>query len=152
MDASEIFILIIEALSPLLIAALTWGAAKLAQFIKAKVENEYLAGVLVRLEDAVLTVVKSLQQTTVDAIKLANADGQLTDEEKEAIKQAAVAALKSYIGAKGLALVGKVLGLGDGALDQFLGDKIEAAVHDLKADKAAIGSSRAESPLPSPAG
>ena len=44
---------VLEILSPVLLAALTWAAAKLAQLIRAKVQNEYLKGVLVGLDDAV---------------------------------------------------------------------------------------------------
>ena len=78
---------ILQALSPLLLTAVTWVVARLDQFIRTKVQNEYLKGVLLRLDDAVLTVVKGLQQSVVDEIKAAQADGKITDDEKKQIKE-----------------------------------------------------------------
>ncbi len=49
MDFSEIGLTALQIVSPILIAALTWAAAKLAGYIKSKVNNEYLRGVLARL-------------------------------------------------------------------------------------------------------
>ena len=60
MDTGSIGLKVLEILSPVLLAALTWAAAKLAQLIRAKVQNEYLKGVLVRLDDAVFTAVKDV--------------------------------------------------------------------------------------------
>src|SRR5690606_3248430 len=109
MDAGSIGLKVLEILSPVLLAAITWAAAKLAQLIRAKVGNEYLKGVLVRLDDAVFTAVKDLQQSVVEEIKLASADGKITDEEKRRIKDKALATVKSHIGAKGLAELAKIL-------------------------------------------
>ena len=132
MDTGNIGLKVLEILSPLLLAALTWAAAKLAQLIRAKVQNEYLKGVLVRLDDAVFTAVKDLQQTVVEQIKAASADGKITDEEKKQIKDKALAAVKSHLGTKGLAEAASVLGLGGGALEGLLSSKVESAVHDLR--------------------
>ena len=88
MDPGSIGLKVLEILSPVLLAALTWAAAKLAQLIRAKAQNEYLKGVLVRLDDAVFTAVKDLQQTVVSAIKEASADGRITDR-RQAVGRAA---------------------------------------------------------------
>lgn len=141
MDAGNVGLKILEILSPVLLAALTWAAAKLAQFIRAKVQNEYLKGVLVRLDDAVFTAVKDLQQSVVEQIKAASADGKITDEEKKQIKDRALASVKSHLGTKGLAEVAKVLGLEGGALEGLLSSKVEAAVHDLRRTASAPTSS-----------
>lgn len=130
---------IFEVLSPVLIAALTWVAAKVAQLITAKVKNEYLRGVLVRLDDAVLSAVREVHQVTVEALKSARADGQLTPDERAQVKQVAVDGAKSYLGSKGLAELAKVLGLDLGGVDKLLGTRIEAAVHDLKRARATNG-------------
>ena len=132
MDTGSIGLKVLEILSPLLLAALTWAAAKLAQLIRAKVQNEYLKGVLVRVDDAVFTAVKDLQQTVVEQIKAASADGKITDDEKKQIKDKALAAVKSHLGTKGLAEAASVLGLGGGALEGLLSSKVESAVHDLR--------------------
>jgi hypothetical protein len=96
------------------------------------VQNESLKGVLVRLDDAVFTAVKDLQQSVVEQIKAANADGKITDDEKKQIKERALASVKANLGTKGLAEVARVLGLDGGALEGLLASKVEAAVHDLR--------------------
>jgi hypothetical protein len=132
MDTGSIGLKVFEILSPILLAALTWAAAKLAQLIRAKVQNEYLKGVLVRLDDAVFTAVKDIEQSVVEQIKEASADGKITDDEKKRIKEKALASVKSHLGTKGLAEVARILGLDGGALDGLLSSKVEAAVHDLR--------------------
>lgn len=155
MDSGSIGLKVLEILSPLLLAALTWAAAKLAQLIRAKVQNEYLKGVLVRVDDAVFTAVKDLQQTVVEQIKAASADGKITDDEKKQIKDKALAAVKSHLGTKGLAEAASVLGLGGGALEGLLSSKVESAVHDLRRSTPAMSGAAnggATSPLaPAPA-
>jgi len=132
MDTGDIGLKVLEISSPVLLAALTWAAAKLAQLIRAKVQNEYLKNALVRLDDAVFTAVKDLQQSVVEEIKAASSDGKITDEEKKQIKDRAIAAVKSHLGTKGLAEAAKILGLEGGALEGLLSSKVEAAVHDLR--------------------
>jgi hypothetical protein len=90
--------------------------------------------------DAVLpmTAVKDLQQTVVDEIKAANADGKITDAEKLKIKNTALANVKSYLGTKGIRVLSGVFGLSGGALDGFLSSKIESAVHDLRVTNRAV--------------
>ena len=73
------------------------------------------------------TAVKDLQQTVVDEIKIANADGKLTAAEKRRIKDAAVANVKSYLGAKGIRV------LSGGALDSFLEKKDQRSRRSLSA-------------------
>jgi hypothetical protein len=136
MDKAELGLKILEVLSPLLLAALTWLAAKAAQLINAKVKNEYLRGVLVRLDDAVLGAVREVHQVTVEELKAASADGKLTPDERARVKQVAIDAVKSHLGTKGLGELAKILGLGDGAVDKLLATRVEAAVHDLKRARA----------------
>ena len=132
MKIVDLLLMAAEILSPLLIAALAWAAAKAAALIRSKVANEYLRGTLVRLDEAVLTAVKELQQTVVAEIKAASSDGKIDDAEKARIKASALANVKSYLGTKGLRVLAEVLGLSSGTVDQFLGSRIEAAVHDLR--------------------
>jgi hypothetical protein len=146
MDFTDVALTALQVVSPVLVAALTWAAAKLAGFIRSKVDNEYLRSVLVRLDDAVITAVKDLQQTVVAEIKAATADGKISEAEKQRIKDAAVANVKSYLGTKGIRVLAEVLGLSGGALDSFLGSKVEAAVHDLRLTERAV--SAATTPKP----
>jgi hypothetical protein len=139
MEKVDIAFAIFKALSPVLLAAVTWVAARLGQLINARVRNEYLRGVFVRLDDAVLGVVREAHQVTVDALKAATVDGKLPPAARESIKQAALNAVKSQLGTRGLAEVARVLGLGTDSVDRMIGTKIEAAVHDLKVRRVAVG-------------
>ena len=143
MTFSSLFYMAIEALSPVLLAVLTWAGAKVVTWIQANVNNSYLRNTLVRVDDAVVTAVKELQQTIVDEIKAANADGNIDDTESERIKSMALANVKSYLGTKGLLMVGKVLGLVGDTLDRYLGSRIEATVHDLRTTTKAVAGSQA---------
>jgi hypothetical protein len=79
MDFTDVALTALQVVSPVLAAALTWAAATLASFIRSKVDNEYQRGVLVRLDDAVVTAVKDLQRTVVAEIKAARADGKISE-------------------------------------------------------------------------
>ncbi len=145
-----------ELLQPVLIAGLTLLSGWTLKLIAAKVRMEYLRGVLIRLDDAVLSAVKEVSQTYVDALKNGRADGTLTDEESRKAKELALASAKSYLGMKGLSELARVLGLGSGEAQSLLSSKIEAAVHDLNVVKQVTGGSAASpqgaSPLaPAPA-
>jgi hypothetical protein len=139
MDYGAYGLKVFEALSPLLLAVLTWAAARLAQYIQAKVKSENLRGVLVRLDDAVLAAVSEVQQVTVDAIKEASPDGKLTPEHQAKVKQAAIDSIKSHLGTKGVAELVQVLGLQAGSIDKLLSTRVEAAVYNLKQARAASG-------------
>lgn len=132
MKLSDVAVYIIQIGSPLLIATLTWLAGKLAQLVQARVKNEYVRGVLLRLDDAVLTVVREIHQVSVDALKAAAPDGKLTPEVKAMVKRAALDAIKKNLGVKGLSQLVKVLGINTEAVDKLIGTRVEAAVHDLK--------------------
>lgn len=123
----EIFLQILVFCAPALVALFGWGMLKLNQLIAAKVENENLRGVLMRLDDAVDTAVKSVFQTFVKGLK----KHEKFDEaaQKEA-KEAALAEIKSYLGPKGLSLISKILGWKDA--DKELGAKVEAKVESVK--------------------
>jgi hypothetical protein len=132
MKVSDIALHIFQIGSPVLIATLTWLATKLAQLIQARVKNEYLRGVLLRLDDTVLTVVREIHQVSVEALKAAAPDGKLTPEVKAMVKRSALDAIKKHIGPKGLGQLARVLGIDGEAVDKLIGTRVEAAVHDLK--------------------
>lgn len=120
---------------PVLLAGLTWVAVHVALYIRAHTKNVLLAGIFTRVNDAVWTAVKEIQQTLVDGMQAAlKDDGVISDAEWIAVKATALAKVKSYLGPVGLLALTKALGLQTSAeLDAWLGGKIEAAVHDLKA-------------------
>lgn len=132
MQETDIALSVFKVLSPVLLAAFTWVATKLGQWINARVRNEYLRGVLLRLDDTVVAVVREVHQVTVDALKAATVDGKLPPGTRETVKQAAIGAIKSHLGTRGLADLARVLGLDGPSVDRLIGTKIEAAVHDIK--------------------
>ncbi|MDX2087854.1 MAG: hypothetical protein SFX73_08390 [Kofleriaceae bacterium] len=132
MESTDIGLEIFKLLSPILLGAFTWVAAKLGQWINARVRNEYLRGVLTRLDDTVVSVVREIHQVTVDALKAATVDGKLPPSARDTVKQAAISAIKSHLGAKGLNELARVLGLDVQGVDRLIGTKIEATVHDIK--------------------
>jgi len=148
MRGADISVQVFQFLSPLVLGAITWVAAKLAQYISARVKNEYLRGVLVRLDDTVVSVVREIHQVTVDALKASSVDGKVPPGAREAIRNAALMAIKSYLGVKGLGQLARVLGLDGDAVDRLIGTKVEAAVHDLKTQQRLLNGVHAPGSVP----
>ena len=124
--------IIFLVLVPLTAIGVTWLGGRVGELIQAKVNNETLRGVLLRLDDAVVTAVKDLEQTIVADAKVAAADGKISREEARRIKDKAVRQVKSYLGPDGLKQLGTVLGLWELSVEDFIGSKVEASVLDLK--------------------
>lgn len=122
-----------QALSPALLALIGWLSLKLAALIKAKTDNAYVQGVLLRLNDAVWVAVREVEQTLVATLKATEANGKLTETARMNAKSAAIATIKEHLGPKGLAELAEVLGLTGQAVDAFLGKRVEAAVNASKA-------------------
>jgi hypothetical protein len=144
-----------QALSPLLLAALSWLSMRVAALINAKVKNERVSGVLTRLDDAVFMAVREVEQVFVSMLKTASEDGALTKEERLQAKDAALQAARSYLGPRGLAELAKVLGMNDDDVDRVLAARVESAVYNLRAQPTRmLGSvlrSALKSTLPPPA-
>jgi len=123
----------LEALSPVLLALLSWLSVRAAQLVKAKVKNEYVSGVLRRLDDAVFVAVREVEQVAVGQLKAASSDGALSPDDRRSVKGAALGAVRSYLGFKGLLEIGKILGLKNDELDRVVEARVEAAVYELRA-------------------
>ena len=119
-------------LVPLTAIGVAWLGGRVGELVQAKVGNEALRGVLLRLQDAVVTAVKDLEQTIVADAKAAASDGRISREEARRIKDKAVRQVKSYLGPTGLKQLGEVLGLWELSVEDFIGSKVEASVLDLK--------------------
>ena len=116
---------------------LGWLSLKISKWVGASEANAKTHGMLARVNDSVFTAVKAVNQTARKKLKAAkdpDSDGgtRITDDEAAELKQACRDELQAYWGAKGIAEIGKVLGLG--SVTKFLDSKIEAAVSDLKAN------------------
>jgi hypothetical protein len=132
MNYAELAVKIVEILSPIFLALISYLVVIATRWLQAKTDDAYLKGVLDLINVAVLESVKELNQTTVANIKKASEDGTITEVEAAAIKQKAIDHVKGYLGLKGLRRARAVLG--SDALDQLVRTKIEAVLHDLKID------------------
>jgi hypothetical protein len=130
MDGTSILHQAITALAPLLLALLTLASAYAAKLINAKVRNEYARGALLRLNDAVATVVRETQQTTIEDLKAASEDGRIDPEELEEIQANSLQRVRVYLGKRGVSELERVFDRD--AIEEAIKAKIEAAVLDLK--------------------
>lgn len=133
LDWIAIGLQISAAISPALLAILGWAAAAVARFVVEKTKNEKVRDLLLRLDTLAFKVVLELEQTMVDAIREANADGKITEEEKATIKAKALENLKSYLGAKGVLELKTIIGLDDGVVTNLLSTAVESALFSVKA-------------------
>lgn len=117
----------------ILLAGIGWIVGKL---LKHFLDKGYTRETLGRAWDAIRTATAEVAQTYVDGIRKGSSDGKLTGREKTEAKNRALKNAKSYLGAKGLKKLGKVLGLDD--VDEWLGGQIESAVRDQKLTDAAV--------------
>jgi hypothetical protein len=104
----------------------------LSRFVWVKLKNEWARAFLGRVYAEIDDAVKEVYQVYVDAIRARSADGKLTDAEKSEAKAMAIESAKSNLGPKGIKRLLKVLGLNTGALDNWLGTKVEASVRNAK--------------------
>lgn len=134
---SEFLTMVLEVLVPIVGSATAWLLGQAARLVQAKIKQSYVQGTLVRLTVAVADAVRAVEQTLVKELRHAQAPGspggtKITADEALAIKQAAVAQVKLFLGPKGLAELAKVFGLNAETVDHFLGQKIEAEVSRMK--------------------
>lgn len=123
----------LQALSPIVLAALSWLSLRVAALINTKVKTERLHGILTRLDDAVFAAVREVEQVYVSMIKTASEDGSLSAEERRQAKDAALQAARTYLGPRGLAELCKVLGMGEDDVDRVISTRVESAVYSLRA-------------------
>lgn len=119
---------VVPVLGALLAALVGFGI----QWLRAKTAGLKWQSVLDQLHDAVDTAVAAVQQTTVDALQRAAADGKLTEAEAKAAFDTALAQVKTILGTKGLAALQSALQAGQETLEAYLRSKIEAAVQAQK--------------------
>ena len=90
----------LAALVPVVAVVLKQLGSAVAKGIEAKVDNATAEAALLRLNDAALTAVMEVWQTTGEAMKTAAADGKLTAEEKARLFEAVIDVLKRDYGVK----------------------------------------------------
>jgi hypothetical protein len=123
---------IIEILTPLFLATLTWASYQLAGYIKAHTKNLQTQAMLLRLNDAVATAVESVEQTKVSPCKVQSSGKALSVDEAATFKSIALEQVKTNLGDKGLSETMRLLDIDHPAsLERILGNKIEAHVLKL---------------------
>lgn len=125
----------IDLISAAALAALALIAVVLAfgvNWLKAKTGSELLARILRGITTAARIAVQEVWVTYVKALKEASADGTLTDDEKLEARARAIALVKSFLGAKGIALLLRETGIESSLVDKYLGAFIEQALAEEK--------------------
>lgn len=119
--------LLVSAL-PFLTAGTAYVLTIAGIFLNSRYHNNKLTQALLLLDKIVIDVVKELNQTTVQELKKARADGKLTRDEAEQIKHKAIDLILARLGIKLIRELQRALG----PVVFLVGTKIEAAVHDCK--------------------
>lgn len=128
---------ILDIAIPLLLLALTWGAAEVARFVRGRTRSGAVQDAILRLNDAAYAVVAQMAQGTAGSLKAAAADGKLTPDEIQAIKLEAYNAVISYIGHSGrMELIDL---FGSSAMETMIKAKLEQAVLDMKSTPVGVG-------------
>ena len=126
----EMLMAALEYLAPALLALLGYLSSRFVMYLNKKHKSDYLKGLLERLNDSALEVVRNVYMAYVGPLKK---DGKkLSAEEKAMAKAMAMADLKDYYGKKGLDELMKVLGLSSAELDRKLERSLEAKVYESK--------------------
>jgi hypothetical protein len=133
-DLGKFGIEALKALSPVLLALLSWGALKLSALIHTRVKSEFAADVLSRLDLLAEKAVAEVEQTFVS-----NLDENAPAESMAKAKDLAMESLKKLLGPAGLANLAVLLGVKpeDASVVAALSNAIEFKVHQLKAAKPA---------------
>lgn len=142
MDFITVFSFIVFlCLVPFAAMGVHWLGTRAGDLFQAKVHmteafvrNERLRAALLRLDDAVVTAVKDIEQTLAAEAKALAADGKLSREDRRRVKEAAVRRVKTFLGSAGLKELGDVLDVWELSVEDFIGAKIEANVLDMKHD------------------
>ena len=96
--------LLIAALIPtfgtILSGLASWAMIELSKYIRTKTKNEMVTGAVEVLTSTTSNVVHDLQQSVVEGMKAASADGKLSKEDMVMIKDNALAKVKAQIPAE----------------------------------------------------
>lgn len=116
---------------PALGLVMLYASLRLPAWIKSKVTNQQIAGIIDRVAQLAFVVVQEIQQTVVASLK-AN-ETKPSEEQLLAARDKAIATLKSHLGSKGLIEIKDALKLTDDtAVEKLLTSFIESAVLMLK--------------------
>ena len=122
---SQELLQIVLPLATVVVTAFTsWALAWLSAYIKSKTENETIGFAFDRAQVIIKDVVAKVNQST----KEAGADGKITPEEAQTIKQVALTSINQQIPSA----VKDVLELAVGDLQDWIDTQVEASVYYFK--------------------
>jgi hypothetical protein len=113
---------------PFMTAGITAVLTMAGFYLNSTYQNSRLTRALLILDQVVIEVVKELNQTVVEELKAARADGKLTRDEAEQIKSKAVELILKRLGGEMIKIIQTTLG----PITEVLVTKIEAAIFDHK--------------------
>lgn len=107
---------------------LTWALTEAIRWLRERTKDTLLGRAVDAVETLVDTVVKELQQTVVEDLKAAAADGKLTPDEIRMVKDKAV----GYVMSKIPQALRTILEAYLGPLEEYVSARIEARIYELK--------------------
>lgn len=136
---------IYEFLAPVVVALLAWGASRLSDYVKTRIESDTMASALIRITDSIVSAVKMVDQTVkktllVEKAKATAADSPggptITPAEADQLRANVWHQLKvEYGGVAGIEKLLEALGVSKAKVPEWVDGRIEAAVNDLKASR-----------------
>lgn len=118
-------------ISTVAIAAMTTVATAAIRRWAEKQKAQWVSEVMTQVADAVDRAVAAVNQTFVDEVKAATADGKLTRDDAAAAAARALNVAKEQLGADLLAALVRIAGSNEAA-EMMLGQMIEASVKAAK--------------------
>jgi len=113
---------------PLITAGVVYALTAAGIYLSNKYRNNQLVQALLILNQLVMDVVKELNQSVVEDLKAARADGKLTADEAKQIKDKAIDLILSRLDSGFIRVIQGVFG----SVYPVVSTKIEAAIFDLK--------------------
>jgi hypothetical protein len=126
MSSAELISTVVEALLPVLLAALSFASVQTTLWLRQKIKHDQARGAAERLSDVVYTVVSDLAQTTAGKLKEASADGKLSAEDAKMLLNSAVDRTFDLLG--DVFAVRKALSLDERQLALLIESKVEEAI------------------------
>ena len=125
--------LLVEILTPVLLALSAWVASELSRWLRTRIRNEQVQAATDRALHVTEVAVAEVAQTFVSSLKEHALDGKLSKEEAQIAVSQAVAIAKTHLGERGVQEVKQVLGFNsDNDLVKYLVSLIEAQISSVK--------------------
>lgn len=122
----------LAVLMPVLTGLAGWLAFRGAGLLKAHVEGKRQADALTRLDHAVTSAVRGVEQARASKLPREAGRGTLSPADAAMAKAAAVAGARLYLGAHGWTLLQEVFGLDAAQLEDVIRQRVESALYELK--------------------